>query len=127
VHAVATGAWVLVEIAFFAIQRLRYHRLNRVNEKRPSAQDIDERFHNFLTLAPVLDIQDFISGWFLHIPISEIRVGNVADFIAYAYWCAPRGESLAVSFPICDGIGGVSRSHVAHSHTSAASCFLEFL
>ena len=91
--------WCLVEVIFFAVQRLRYHRLNKVNEARPSAADVDERFHQFLTLASVLDIRDFISGWFLNIPFSEIRAGNVADFIAYAYWCAlswllSRGFSL---------------------------------
>jgi hypothetical protein len=75
-----------VEVLFYGLQRLRYHRLNKVNLARPSTLDVDERFRNFLTLSPVLDIRDFISGWFLNIPFSEIRAGNVADFIAYAYW-----------------------------------------
>ena len=33
-----------------------------------------------------------VAGWFLNIEFSEIRRGNVADFIAYAYWCARRGR-----------------------------------
>lgn len=82
------GVWSCVEILFFALQRWRYHRLNRVNERRPSISDIDARFAQFLTLKDVVDIREFISGWFLQIPFSEIRRLNVADFIAYAYWCA---------------------------------------
>lgn len=84
------GVWVCLEILFFALQRLRYHRFNRVNRNRPDAQDIEQRFQNFLTLSPILDIRDFISGWFLNIPFDQIRAENVSDFIAYAYWYAPR-------------------------------------
>lgn len=77
-----------LEVLFFAVQRLRYHRFNRVNRNRPDAQDIEQRFQNFLTLSPILDIRDFISGWFLNIPFDQIKSENVSDFIAYAYWCA---------------------------------------
>jgi hypothetical protein len=95
---IVLGGWALVEVAFFAVQRLRYHRLNQVNQSRPSAEDIDQRFQHFLTLAhgPVLDIRDFISGWFLNIDFAQIRIGNLADFIAYSYWCASAGCDKAV-------------------------------
>eukprot|EP00892_Ulva_mutabilis_P009709 jgi/Ulvmu1/710/UM010_0082.1 len=86
------GIWVSLEILFFAVQRLRYHRFNRVNRNRPDAKDIEQRFQNFLTLSPILDIRDFISGWFLNIPFDQIRAENVSDFIAYAYWYRPRHE-----------------------------------
>jgi hypothetical protein len=83
---VFAGLWLLLEVLFFGVQRLRYHKFNRRNTNVPSIQDIEERFQHFLTLAPVLDIREFLSGWFLSIDVEHIREGNVSDFIAYAYW-----------------------------------------
>jgi len=40
----------------------------------------------FLELAPVMCIRDFMSGWFRGAPFSEIRRGNVEDFVAYGFY-----------------------------------------
>ena len=56
------GAWVLVEVVFFAVQRWRYRRLNRVNAHAPSAHDVDARIRQFLSLREFVDIHEFISG-----------------------------------------------------------------
>lgn len=68
---------------------------------RAHLNDIQQRFNDFLTLAPVLDLRDFLSGWFLGIDADVIAEDNLSDFLAYAYWCGgsllPRGSALLLA------------------------------
>ena len=58
---------------------------------RLSPSLIDQRL---LDLGDVLGVDDFFSGWFHGAPASDIKRGNVLEFIAYGFYCA-RLESLA--------------------------------
>lgn len=68
-HAAHAGFWILLELSFFGIQRLRYRKFNRPNRNVPRTHlnDIKQRFDDFLTLSSVLNLREFLSGWFLGI------------------------------------------------------------
>ncbi|NJR43497.1 MAG: hypothetical protein HC767_13400 [Akkermansiaceae bacterium] len=40
------------------------------------------------SLVEVLDMKEFLSGWFKNTPFEELRSENVKDFFAYGIWCA---------------------------------------
>jgi hypothetical protein len=77
-----------LELSFFGVQRLRYRKFNRRNTNVPRVlkKDIEQRFDDFLTLAPVLDLREFLSGWFLGISSEHILEENLNEFLSYAYW-----------------------------------------
>ena len=49
----------------------------------------------FLSLALFMSLEDFISGWFLGAPASEIKRKNVEEFVAYSMYCR-KHESLSL-------------------------------
>lgn len=64
----------------------------------------------FLTLASCMPMKDFLSGWFQGADADTVLRGNVADFIAYGFYCRKLDEltpevsirsSLAELFPFC--------------------------
>jgi hypothetical protein len=81
------GAWILIEAIFWIVQRLRYHKLNDVNRPLPT-DDVRQRIRQFHTLASVIDMREFLSGWFSNVPFEMLRRDNVLDFVAYGFWYA---------------------------------------
>lgn len=104
---VNAGVWLLLESCFFGVQRLRYRKFNRRNTNVPLSDlnDIQKRFDDFLTLAPVLDLREFLSGWFLGIDSASIAEDNVSEFLSYAYWYAAR--SSLIYMPHIDHASGL--------------------
>jgi hypothetical protein len=80
------GTWAAAETAFFLTRRRSYNKLNVLNPKCPEG-DVQERVAQFMSLKGIIDLEDFLSGWFMDAPFQDLRRENVLDFIAYGFWC----------------------------------------
>jgi hypothetical protein len=81
------GTWAAAETVFFLTRRRTYNKLNVLNPKRPVG-DIHVLVRQFMSLKGVINLEEFLSGWFMDAPFQDLRRENVLDFIAYGFWCA---------------------------------------
>jgi hypothetical protein len=65
----------------------RYLHLNRLHDPPPPADAARLRtlLARFLRLRRVFDLSDFLTGWFLEVPLASIPLGNVLEFVAYGF------------------------------------------
>lgn len=55
--------------------------------QNPPTDDVQIRIEQFLTLAGVLDMKEFLSGWFMNVPYELLTRDDVLSFVAYGFWC----------------------------------------
>ena len=70
----------------------RYAESNARLDYRFDPKQVASVKARFLTLANVVCIRDFMSGWFHGAPPESIRRGNVEDFVAYGFYTATKAE-----------------------------------
>ncbi|NJR41908.1 MAG: hypothetical protein HC767_03880 [Akkermansiaceae bacterium] len=61
------AVWFAIEGLFWICQTFRYHKLNSMAQNPPT-DDVQVRIEQFLTLRGILDIREFLSGWFMNVP-----------------------------------------------------------
>ena len=66
--AAHAGVYAIAEVAFFARQQLCYQAANGVRPVAPDS-DVEKRVAQFKTLAGIVDLRDFLSGWFMQAPV----------------------------------------------------------
>lgn len=81
-------AYGALEFAFQAWQQQRYAMCNLMSEDVPDAERIPLIKKRFMALHGVIDIRDFLSGWFHGAPFEDLRHGNIQDFVAYGFYCS---------------------------------------
>ena len=64
--------WFAIEGLFWVYKTYRYHKLNSMAQYPPT-DDVQVRIEQFLTLAGVLDIKEFLSGWFMSVPFELLN------------------------------------------------------
>ena len=64
----------------------RYHIVNNRWEEQIDVARVQEVKDRFLQLPGVLDIEEFLSGWFHGAPFESIQRDNVMDFVAYGFY-----------------------------------------
>mmetsp|Transcript_23482 Transcript_23482/g.73211 ORF Transcript_23482/g.73211 Transcript_23482/m.73211 type:complete len:512 (+) Transcript_23482:15-1550(+) len=93
-------AWLLLEIAFNARLRLVRRRLQReipAAERLAAPRGARDVFLRTLQLVEECESwsaqggfgrtsRQWLEGWFLGVPLTEIRRGNILDFAAWAFW-----------------------------------------
>ena len=72
-----------------------YRRLQAIRQQSrcvPEMEHVLRTKQRFLKLKTVIDIQQFITGWFHGAHIEQIARGNVEDFVAYAFYSSSPSE-----------------------------------
>lgn len=91
-----------VEAAFYLLWFLpKYKELNLDPEARrkvPQQKDSARAFQRFLKLSKSLphgvDVDQYLSIWFRNTPFSDIKRGNVEEFLSYGFWYRTRCERV---------------------------------
>lgn len=80
--------YVISELVFAVIYYQKYAMLNFQPVKhRPATYDPQKSFDRAIHhLKQYEDIKQYLSMWFCGAPFHEIRKGNVAEMVAYAFW-----------------------------------------
>ena len=87
-----------VEAAFYLLWFLpSYHELNqtpRARRKVPSGKDSARAFQKFIDVSKALpdgmNVNKYLSIWFRNAPYSDIKRGNVEEFLCYGFWYRTR-------------------------------------
>lgn len=112
----------------------RFTRVNTVVEVPLDLERIRRIKQRFLTLATVMRMDEFLSGWFQGVPAEQIKRRNVEDFVAYGFYCRKMEQlSPEVLLEICAAIcavhpqilfygGRAWGKHVSHLQMRQAVC-----
>jgi hypothetical protein len=73
---VCSALWIAIEGLFWVFQTFRYHKLNCAVQNPPT-DDVQGRIEQFCTLAGVLDMKEFLSGWFMNVPFELLTREHV--------------------------------------------------
>ena len=65
----------------------RYAKVNALIEVPLDLERVELIKRRFLTLASCMPMDKFLSGWFRGASPDKVLKGNVADFIAYGFYC----------------------------------------
>mmetsp|Transcript_17579 Transcript_17579/g.52802 ORF Transcript_17579/g.52802 Transcript_17579/m.52802 type:complete len:1028 (-) Transcript_17579:267-3350(-) len=89
------------ELSFQALQSFRFPACNELGAHPPSMEASEQAMEAFFRLHGVIDIGDFLSGWFQGAPLESIRRDNMLDFVAGAIFCRPPGQLPAPQRTAC--------------------------
>ena len=70
----------------------RYKVVNELVEVPLDRDRVELIKRRFLTLASCMNMDDFLSGWFMGAPAESVLRGNVEDFVAYGFYCRKLEE-----------------------------------
>eukprot|EP00892_Ulva_mutabilis_P006768 jgi/Ulvmu1/4463/UM002_0188.1 len=85
------AVWLPFEGLFHVHRIYVFHKLNVTNHPLPE-DDVQARLVQFKTLVGVIDMKEFLSGWFMNAPFDLLRRNEVLDFIAYGFWYRDRAQ-----------------------------------
>lgn len=75
------------EVLFYLYESVRFERINSSPNIRADLKRMRRAMDSFLDLAEIVDLQEFIEGWFMNLtPIEEIKHDNMVEFIAYGFY-----------------------------------------
>ena len=78
--------YITFEIFFYILETIRYYRVNCSDNVAVNERRMREAMDNFKSLKHVLDIEEFLQGWFMGTPSNEIYRDNMVEFIAYGFY-----------------------------------------
>lgn len=79
--------YAIYEFSFYIIEWMRYRNVNASTNTAPDKTRMKVAMARFTELRDILDIDEFLQGWFCGNKASDIRKGNMIEFIAYGFYC----------------------------------------
>lgn len=78
--------YVSLELTFYLFECLRFARICRSPNVATNSRRMELAMQQFSSLAGIIDIEEFLEGWFLGSKVSQIYRGNMVEFIAYGFY-----------------------------------------
>lgn len=97
----ALSALAACETMWFLRQQVVYHSLNVLNPRRPN-DDVDERIAKFKTLEGIIDLEDFLSGWFMQTPVCPHLHETTHTWLMYVGSAAWQASDLVCVYVYAD-------------------------
>ena len=98
-HGLATKiflSYMSFEIVFYLSESLRFARITRSQNVSVNSLRMSFAMEQFLKLKNLnTKIEDFLEGWFMGNKVSDIRQGNMVEFIAYGFYSKKTEELTA--------------------------------
>mmetsp|Transcript_52378 Transcript_52378/g.71508 ORF Transcript_52378/g.71508 Transcript_52378/m.71508 type:complete len:494 (-) Transcript_52378:183-1664(-) len=89
-------AWVILEVMFWLLTTFSWSRtLDQLSTPPPYREDPERLVEKILRIVGMLrsfTVTDFLRGWFLGAPLSNIRKGNVEEFLAWAMFAKEKNS-----------------------------------
>eukprot|EP00475_Leptophrys_vorax_P041145 TRINITY_DN77526_c0_g1_i1.p1 TRINITY_DN77526_c0_g1~~TRINITY_DN77526_c0_g1_i1.p1 ORF type:complete len:825 (+),score=16.65 TRINITY_DN77526_c0_g1_i1:259-2475(+) len=82
------GVWAVMEVVFAVVRyfQLRYISDNPPLIPSPSLESVEALFKRILNLGEVVEVRDFIEGWFHGTPLARLHRGHIKQFIAFGFY-----------------------------------------
>ena len=80
------SVYITFELLFYILETIRYYRISCSDNVAVNEERMREAMENFKSLKHVLDIEEFLQGWFMGTPSNEIYRDNMVEFIAYGFY-----------------------------------------
>lgn len=89
-------SYILLEIVFYLFEGLRFARICRSQNVATNSTRMQQAMEQFSSLTDIINIKEFLEGWFLGSKISDIHEGNMEEFIAYGFY-SKKADELSLS------------------------------
>lgn len=88
-------AYIVFEIAFYLLEWFRFIRIDRTPNVPPDRLRMLTAMQNFQKLSEIqglMNMDEFLSGWFHGAKASDIPIENMKEFISYGFYCRKAEE-----------------------------------
>lgn len=89
-------SYICFEVLFYLSESIRFARICRSENVAANSTRMEQAMEQFGSLKSIINIQEFLEGWFLGSKMGEIHQGNMIEFIAYGFY-SKRVEELTSS------------------------------